>query len=85
VDFPEPESPMTTKTSPGATSKETSFTPTTQPVFFFISARLRSASGVPMIRSARGPKIFHNPCTDRAESVAGVSVERLGVTVSVMV
>ena len=29
VDFPEPESPITTKTSPGATSKETSRMPTT--------------------------------------------------------
>ena len=58
VDLPEPERPITTKTSPGATSKETSLTPTTQPVFFFRSARERSASGVPMILSAPSPKIF---------------------------
>ena len=53
VDLPEPESPITTKTSPGATSKETSLTPITQPVLALRSARLRSASGLPMIFSAR--------------------------------
>ena len=54
VDLPEPDRPITTKTSPGATSKETSLTPTTQPVFSFRSARDSSASGVPMILSALG-------------------------------
>ena len=46
VDFPEPESPITTNTSPGATSKETSLTPTTHPVFAFSSARDSWESGV---------------------------------------
>ena len=64
---------MTTKTSPGATSKETSLTPTTQPVFSFSSARDRSASGVPMILSAPLPKIFQRLLTESAASpVAGL-------------
>ena len=61
VDLPEPDRPITTKTSPGATSNETSLTPTTQPVFSSSSGRGRSASGVPMMESAPGPKIFHRP------------------------
>ncbi len=55
VDFPEPERPITTKTSPGLTSKDTSLTAATQPVFSKSSPRGRSASGVPTIRSAFGP------------------------------
>ena len=55
VDLPEPDRPMTTKTSPGATSNETSRTAATQPVFARSSARGRSASGEPTIRSAFGP------------------------------
>ena len=51
VDLPEPDRPITTNTSPGATSKETSLTPTTQSVLVFRSARESSASGVPMILS----------------------------------
>ena len=74
VDLPEPERPITTKTSPGATSKETSLTPATQPVFFFRSARERSASGVPMILSAPGPKIFQRLCTSRPAALVVVSV-----------
>ena len=70
VDLPEPDRPITTKTSPGATSKETSLTPTTLPVLVFRSARESSASGVPMILSARGPKIFQSPSTDRAAVMA---------------
>ena len=52
---------MTTNTSPGQTSNETSRTAATQPVFARSSARGSSASGVPMIRSAFGPKIFQTP------------------------
>ena len=61
VDLPEPESPMTTNTSPGQTWIETSRTATTQPVLARSSERESSASGVPMIRSARRPKIFQTP------------------------
>ena len=39
VDLPEPDSPITTKTSPGATSNETSRTAATQPVFSRSSCR----------------------------------------------
>ena len=61
---------MTTNTSRGATSNETSFTAITQPVFSCRSLRERSASGVPMILSARAPKIFQSPSTLRAASPA---------------
>ena len=52
VDLPEPDRPMTTNTSPGWMSIETSRTATTQPVFSRSSARESSASGVPMMLSA---------------------------------
>ena len=68
VDLPEPDRPMTTNTSPGATSNETSLTPTTQPVFSFRSDRERSASGVPMILSPPGPKIFQRLSTIKARA-----------------
>jgi hypothetical protein len=61
VDLPEPESPMTTKTSPGHTSSDTSLTATTQPVFSRCSARGRSASGDPTSLSPFGPKTFQTP------------------------
>ena len=61
VDLPEPERPMTTNTSPGQTSIETSRTAIEQPVFSRSSARERSASGVPTMRSSCGPKIFQTP------------------------
>ena len=61
VDLPEPESPITTKTSPGQTSKETSRTAATQPCFSRSSPRERSASGVPITRPACRPKIFQTP------------------------
>ena len=71
VDLPEPDRPITTKTSPGATSKDTSFTPTTQPVFSFRSARDRSASGrADDLVGARGRRSSTGCCTDRA-AVAG--------------
>src|SRR3954469_688991 len=63
VDFPEPERPMTTNTSPGQTEKETSRTAATQPVFVCSSPRGRSASGVPTTRSAWGPNTFQTPST----------------------
>ena len=52
---------MTTKTSPGQTSKETSRTAATHPCFSRSSARERSASGVPTTRPACRPKIFQTP------------------------
>ena len=73
VDLPDPDRPITTNTSPGATSNETSFTPTTLPVFSLSSARESSASGVPMTRSERGPKIFQRLSTDRAAVMRGSS------------
>ncbi len=69
VDLPEPDRPITTNTSPGATSNETSRMPTTWPVFSCSSLRERWACSVPMILSAFGPKIFHSPST----CTAGVS------------
>src|SRR6266516_3919547 len=63
VDFPEPARPITTKTSRGQTSNETSRTAATQLCFARSSLRESSASGVPTIRSALRPKIFQTPCT----------------------
>ena len=74
VDLPEPESPITTNTSPGRTSNETSLTATTQPVLACSSLRDRSASGVPMILSALAPKIFQSPSTDSADSSSDVAL-----------
>ncbi len=68
VDLPEPDRPITTNTSPGATSNDTSLTPTTQPVFSFRSARESSASGVPRTLSQLRPKIFQRFLTERAAS-----------------
>src|SRR6186713_831586 len=61
VDLPEPERPITTNTSPGQTSSETSRTAATQPVFARNSARGNAASGVPITWLAFEPKIFHTP------------------------
>ena len=58
VDFPEPDSPMTTNTSPGQTSIETSRTAATHPVLARSSPRESSASALPTTRSACGPKTF---------------------------
>ena len=62
VDLPEPESPMTTKTSPGQTSSETSLTATTLPVFARSSAAREvdvlgadEALGVAARRPSRSP------------------------------
>ena len=65
VDLPEPERPMTTKTSPSWTSKLTSRIATTWPVRSRIS-RLSAAATHSSLRreSAWGPKIFHRPRTD---------------------
>ena len=68
VDLPEPDRPITTNTSPGATSNETSLTAMTQPVLACRSLRERSASAVPMIFSAPFPKIFHRLSTASAAS-----------------
>ena len=61
VDLPEPERPMTTKTSPGWISIDTSRTATTQPVFWRSSRGGSSQSGVPMSLSPWGPNTFHTP------------------------
>ena len=61
VDLPEPERPITTNTSPGQTSSETSRTAATQPVLARSSARGNAASGVPITWSAFEPKIFQTP------------------------
>ena len=55
VDLPLPDRPITTKTSPGMTSMSMSRIATTQPVLASSSARGRSASGEPTMRSALGP------------------------------
>ena len=59
---------MTTNTSPGLMSSETSRTATMQPVFSRSSARESSQSGVPMTLSAPGPKTFHTPSARRSGS-----------------
>ena len=71
VDLPEPDSPMTTNTSPGLMSIETSRTATTQPVLRCSSERERSASGEPMILSAPGPKTFQMPSARTSGSPFG--------------
>ena len=64
---------MTTNTSPGATSNETSRTAATQPDWASSSLRLRSASGVPTTLSALGPNTFHSERTEIA--AVGSTVE----------
>ena len=89
VDLPEPDRPMTTNTSPGQTSIETSRTATTQSVFSRSSPRGRYASGEPTRRSGCGPKTFQIPearmtgglvqsirCCVGARGVSAVSVMR---------
>ena len=61
VDLPDPDNPITTNTSPGQTSNETSRTAATQPVLARSSARESSASGLPTTRSAFGPNTFQMP------------------------
>ena len=61
VDLPEPERPMTTNTSPGQISSETSRTATVLPLLARSSPRDRSASGLPTIRSPCGPNTFQRP------------------------
>ena len=73
VDLPEPDRPMTTNTSPGWISIETSRTATTLPVLRCSSQRGSSASGVPMTLSACGPKIFQTPSARTTGSLAGAS------------
>ena len=68
VDLPEPERPMTTKTSPSATSKETSLTAATHPVCSNSSGLLNCAFGVPMMELGLGPKTFHRLRTEIAGS-----------------
>ena len=69
VDLPDPDKPITTKTSPGATSKDTSLTAAVFPVFALNSERERLASGEFTIFSGLSPKTFHKPRTEIAELV----------------
>ena len=64
VDLPEPERPITTNTSPGATSNETSRTAIVLPVFARKSVRESEASGEPITFSGLFPKTFHTFCTE---------------------
>ena len=72
VDLPLPDRPMTTNTSPSATSRSTPRTAATLPVCASSSRRGRSASGASTIRSGFGPKTFHSPLTEMAPPTAGV-------------
>ena len=71
--MPEPERPITTNTSPGHTSSDTSLTAATQPVVARSSARESSASAEPGIFSAPGPNTFHTPDA----SISGVPVRSI--------
>src|SRR3954451_13092923 len=67
VDFPDPDSPMTTKTSPFATSKLRLRTAATQLVRSSNSAELRAESSrFPGIFSPPGPKTFQRSRTEMA-------------------
>jgi len=80
VDLPEPDRPITTKTSFGATSNETSLTAMVLPVLFRSSVRLKSASGVPINLSALGPKTFQRFRTEIIDdNAASVSRQSVGV------
>jgi len=60
VDLPEPDSPITTKTSPGATSNDTSRTAAVHRARSRSSRRDSPASSVELgTRSAFGPNTFH--------------------------
>ena len=69
VDLPEPDNPITTKTSPGATSKETSFTAAVLPVFALNSERERLASAELTIFSGLSPNTFHKFRTEIADEL----------------
>lgn len=77
VDLPEPDRPITTKTSPLRTSKVTSRTAAVQPVRSRSSAADRSASAEPGTFAAAfcGPKTFHRPSTAKTGARQG----RMGV------
>jgi hypothetical protein len=64
VDLPDPDKPMTTNTSPGATSKETSRTAIVLPVLARSSVRDKFASADPITFSGLFPKTFHTFCTE---------------------
>ncbi len=89
VDLPEPDRPMTTKTSPLRTSKETSRTAAVQPVRERSSAASRAASsGSAGTRSALGPKTFHRPSTEKTGAPSAVvapaaAVPAVGASVTV--
>ena len=73
VDLPEPERPMTTNTSPGATSKLTSRTAATHPVARVSSAPSRAVYSRDAATSrARGPNTFHRLRTEITGSSARV-------------
>jgi hypothetical protein len=81
VDFPEPDSPITTNISPGATSKVTSRTAAVHPVRSSSSRLLNAhSSGLAGTASAWGPKTFQRSRTaitgSRAPVVALSAVAR---------
>src|SRR5690606_11303501 len=73
VDLPDPERPMTTKISPGSTSKETSRTATVHPVASRTVSRSWRSYSLPMMPSAFLPKIFHRLRTENFGSGALLS------------
>ena len=75
VDLPLPERPITTKTSPGRTSKLTSRTAIVEAVLRRNSAFVSSRSGEPAILASAGPKIFQRP---RTAIVASLDAARSG-------
>ena len=68
VDFPEPESPITTKVSPRSTEKEASRTATRQPVCSSTSWRLVDLVSSALAAATLLPKIFVTPLHTRGVS-----------------
>ena len=68
VDLPEPDKPMTTNVSPLPTSKETSRTPTVQPVACCTSSRDAPLPAISIALSGLAPKTFQMCSTDRHTS-----------------
>jgi hypothetical protein len=65
VDLPDPDRPITTNTSPGATSKVVSRTAAVQPVLASSSRRDSAVSAASVgTRSALGPNTFHRSRTE---------------------
>ena len=74
VDLPEPESPISTQISPGATASVAPATPTTWPVSARISSRVRPASRSGSTRFGFGPKMMSTASNEIAARGAGSAV-----------